>query len=70
MSIMSEKIQKHLEHASIYSFYRIQISKNRIELNKMNELSELKYWKAPFQMSSYARVHVFVYLHAQTCINI
>ena len=29
---------------NIFFFDRIQI---RIELNKMNELNELKYWKAP-----------------------
>ena len=36
----------------------------------MNKLNELKYWKAPSQISSDARIHVFLYLHAQTCINI
>ena len=74
MSLMSEKIQKHphtLKHATIYFFFLSHSNKKKkIELNKMNELNELKYWKAPSQMSSYARIHVFLYLHAQTCINI
>ena len=38
--------------------------KNRTELN---ELDELDYSKAPSQMNSYAHIHTFLYLHAQTC---
>ena len=55
---------------NIFFFDRIQIRKKRIELNKLNELNELNYWKAHSQMSTHARKHVFLYLHAQTCINI
>ena len=36
----------------------------------LNELSELEYWKTPSQMSSYAHLHAFLYLHAQICIKI
>ena len=53
-------------YQNIYSFFRIKIRK-KIELN---ELNELEYSKAPSTMSSYTQEHVFMYLHAQTNINI
>ena len=34
-----------------------------------NKLIELEYRKTPSQMSSYAHLHAFLYLHAQTSIK-
>ena len=36
----------------------------------MTELNKQYYSKAPSQMSSYAPIHGFLYLHVQTFINI
>ena len=43
--------------------------KERKKEKRLNEQSELEYWKTPSQMSSYAHWHAFLYLHAQTSIK-
>ena len=51
-------------HPNIFLLIVIKNQKKKTELN------ELKYSKAPLQMSSYAHIHVPLDLHAQTCINV
>ena len=47
----------------------VYLSYLKLKKTELNELNELESSKTPSQMSSYAHKHVFLYLHAQTCIK-